>query len=72
MMDIESSNFSWSFLSSLHHTKHTTTSTEPSEDDTSRSFEVCICFTCPYFSVNYLSYSEGFCDVHLLLLLTAM
>lgn len=42
MMDIESSNFSWSFLSSLHHTKHTTTSTEPSEDDTSRSFEVTV------------------------------
>lgn len=42
MMDIESSNFSWSFLSSLHHLKHTTTSTEPSEDDTSRSFEVTV------------------------------
>ncbi|KAG8045398.1 hypothetical protein GUJ93_ZPchr0008g14134 [Zizania palustris] len=42
MMDIESSDFSWSSLSSLHHTKHTTTSTEPCEDDTSRSFEVTV------------------------------
>jgi atypical dual specificity phosphatase len=41
MMDIESSNFSWSCLSSLHHTKHSATSTEPTEDDTTRSFEVC-------------------------------
>lgn len=43
MMDIESSDFNWSSLSSLHHTKHTDTSTEPYEDDTSRSFEV-YCF----------------------------
>ncbi|XP_051209783.1 dual specificity protein phosphatase PHS1-like [Lolium perenne] len=42
MMDIESSNFSWSSLSSLHHTKHTSTSTEPTEDDTNRSFEVTV------------------------------
>ncbi|KAM0861431.1 hypothetical protein ACQ4PT_045892 [Festuca glaucescens] len=42
MMDIESSNFSWNSLSSLHHTKHTTTSTEPTEDDTNRSFEVTV------------------------------
>jgi hypothetical protein len=54
MMDIESSNFSWSSLSSLHHTKHTSTSTEPTEDDTNRSFEVCTCFTYKYPSVNYL------------------
>lgn len=44
MMDIESSTFSWSSLTSLHHTKHTTTSNDPSEDDINRSFEVCICF----------------------------
>ena len=43
MMDIESSNFSWSYLTSLHHTKHTTTSIDTSEDDINRSFEVCIC-----------------------------
>uniref|UniRef100_A0A0D9V0M5 Uncharacterized protein n=1 Tax=Leersia perrieri TaxID=77586 RepID=A0A0D9V0M5_9ORYZ len=42
MMDIESSDFSWSSLSSLHHTKHTTASTEPCEEDTSRSFEVTV------------------------------
>ncbi|XP_062210212.1 dual specificity protein phosphatase PHS1-like [Phragmites australis] len=42
MMDIESSNFSWSSLTSLHHTKHTTTSTEPAEDDNNRSFEVTV------------------------------
>ncbi|EEC70590.1 hypothetical protein OsI_01805 [Oryza sativa Indica Group] len=42
MMDIESSDFNWSSLSSLHHTKHTDTSTEPYEDDTSRSFEVTV------------------------------
>ncbi|PNT70469.1 dual specificity protein phosphatase PHS1 isoform X1 [Brachypodium distachyon] len=42
MMDIESSNFSWSSLSSLHHTKHSNTSMEPTEDDTSRSFEVTV------------------------------
>jgi hypothetical protein len=29
MMDIESSDFSWSFLISLHHTKHTPKSTDP-------------------------------------------
>ena len=43
MMDIESSNLSWSYLTSLHHTKHTTTSIDTSEDDINRSFEVCIC-----------------------------
>jgi atypical dual specificity phosphatase len=43
MMDIESSNFSWSSLTSLHHTKHTATSTDPSEDNVTRSFEVFIC-----------------------------
>lgn len=42
MMDIESSNFSWTSLTSLHHTKHTATSTDPSEDDVSRSFEVTV------------------------------
>ncbi|EES00724.1 hypothetical protein BDA96_03G166900 [Sorghum bicolor] len=42
MMDIESSNFSWSSLTSLHHTKHAATSTDPSEDDISRSFEVTV------------------------------
>ncbi|OEL22268.1 Dual specificity protein phosphatase PHS1 [Dichanthelium oligosanthes] len=42
MMDIESSNFSWSALTSLHHTKHTATSTDPSEDDINRSFEVTV------------------------------
>ena len=40
MMDIESSNFCWTSLSSLHHTKHTTASSEPTEDDINRSFEV--------------------------------
>ncbi|PVH38769.1 hypothetical protein PAHAL_5G349000 [Panicum hallii] len=39
MMDIESSNFSWSSLTSLHHTKHTATSIDTSEDDINRSFE---------------------------------
>jgi atypical dual specificity phosphatase len=29
MMDIESSDFSWSFLISLHHTKHTAKSSDP-------------------------------------------
>ncbi|KAL6874700.1 hypothetical protein ACP4OV_013365 [Aristida adscensionis] len=42
MMDIESSNFSWSSLTSLYHTKHTTASTEPTEDDINRSFEVTV------------------------------
>ncbi|CAO2184655.1 unnamed protein product [Urochloa humidicola] len=42
MMDIDSSNFSWSSLTSLHHTKHTATSTDPSEDDSNRSFEVTV------------------------------
>ncbi|KAJ1283713.1 hypothetical protein BS78_03G147900 [Paspalum vaginatum] len=42
MMDIESSNFRWSSLTSLHHTKHTATSTDPSEDDINRSFEVTV------------------------------
>ncbi|KAL6627850.1 hypothetical protein ACP70R_031576 [Stipagrostis hirtigluma subsp. patula] len=42
MMDIESSNFSWSSLTSLYHTKHTTVSTEPTEDDNNRSFEVTV------------------------------
>nr|CAB3477131.1 unnamed protein product [Digitaria exilis] len=42
MMDIESSSFSWSYLTSLHHTKHTATSTDPSEDDINRSFEVTV------------------------------
>ncbi|PAN30762.1 hypothetical protein PAHAL_5G349000 [Panicum hallii] len=42
MMDIESSNFSWSSLTSLHHTKHTATSIDTSEDDINRSFEVTV------------------------------
>ncbi|CAL4963757.1 unnamed protein product [Urochloa decumbens] len=42
MMDIDSSIFSWSSLTSLHHTKHTATSTDPSEDDSNRSFEVTV------------------------------
>ncbi|KAF7098788.1 hypothetical protein CFC21_100502 [Triticum aestivum] len=42
MMDIESSNFCWTSLSSLHHTKHTTTSSEPTDDDINRSFEVTV------------------------------
>ncbi|TVU20970.1 hypothetical protein EJB05_30577, partial [Eragrostis curvula] len=44
MMDIDSSSFSWSSLTSLHHTKHTATSTESPEDDNnnSRSFEVTV------------------------------
>jgi hypothetical protein len=41
MMDIESSNFKWSSLTSLHHTKHIATGIESTEDDNNRSFEVC-------------------------------
>jgi len=57
MMDIESSNFSWSSLTSLHHTKHTATSIDTSEDDINRSFEVCICSI--HFLCKLLSFTIG-------------
>ncbi|XP_072980673.1 dual specificity protein phosphatase PHS1-like [Typha angustifolia] len=41
MSDIESSEFSWDALSSLHHTEHTS-STEHSEDETSKALEVTV------------------------------
>ena len=39
MMDIESTSFSWDMLSSLHHTEHSS-STEHSEDEMNKAFEV--------------------------------
>lgn len=39
MLDIESSDFSWDLLSSLHHTEHNS-STEHSEDEMSKVLEV--------------------------------
>lgn len=42
MLDIESNDFSWDDLSSLYHTKHTS-STEHSEDELNKALEVC-CF----------------------------
>ncbi|XP_020114402.1 dual specificity protein phosphatase PHS1-like [Ananas comosus] len=41
MLDIESNDFSWSSLSSLYHTKHTS-STEPSEDELNKALEVTV------------------------------
>ncbi|XP_058082101.1 dual specificity protein phosphatase PHS1 isoform X2 [Magnolia sinica] len=41
MLDIESSEFSWCMLSSLHHTEHTS-STEHSEDEMNRAIEVTV------------------------------
>ncbi|XP_010251326.2 PREDICTED: dual specificity protein phosphatase PHS1-like isoform X1 [Nelumbo nucifera] len=41
MLDIESSEFSWDMLSSLHHTEHSS-STEHSEDETNRALEVTV------------------------------
>lgn len=38
-LDIESSDFSWSMLSSLHHTEHSSSS-EHSEDETNKALEV--------------------------------
>jgi hypothetical protein len=49
------SNFKWTSLTSLHHTKHIATTTESAEDDNNQNFEVCVCFTCSYFFVNYFS-----------------
>ncbi|TVU21189.1 hypothetical protein EJB05_30813 [Eragrostis curvula] len=40
-LDIESSDFSWSMLSSLHHTEHSSSS-EHSEDETSKALEVTV------------------------------
>jgi len=39
-LDIESTEFSWDSLLSLHHTKHTS-SAENSEDEMTRALEVC-------------------------------
>ena len=41
-LDIESSDFSWNMLSSLHHTEHSSSS-EHSEDEMSKALEVCCC-----------------------------
>ncbi|OAY77322.1 dual specificity protein phosphatase PHS1-like isoform X1 [Ananas comosus] len=41
MLDIESSDFSWDLLSSLHHTEHNS-STEHSEDEMSKVLEVTV------------------------------
>nr|XP_010921613.1 dual specificity protein phosphatase PHS1 [Elaeis guineensis] len=41
MLDIESSDFSWNDLSSLHHTEHTS-STEHSEDEMNKALEVTV------------------------------
>nr|GMC73717.1 dual specificity protein phosphatase PHS1 isoform X1 [Ipomoea batatas] len=41
MMDIESNTFSWSMLSSLHHTEHSS-STEQSEDEMNKALEVTV------------------------------
>jgi atypical dual specificity phosphatase len=38
-LDIESSDFSWNMLSSLHHTEHSS-SLEHFEDDTNKALEV--------------------------------
>lgn len=39
MLDIDSSNFSWDRLSSLHHTEHSS-SNEHSEDEMNKALEV--------------------------------
>ncbi|CAL9136664.1 unnamed protein product [Musa textilis] len=41
VLDIESSNFSWDALSSLHHTEHTSSS-EQSEDEMNKAMEVTV------------------------------
>ncbi|XP_077241708.1 dual specificity protein phosphatase family protein isoform X2 [Tasmannia lanceolata] len=41
MLDIESNEFSWCTLSSLHHTEHSS-STEHSEDETNRALEMTV------------------------------
>ncbi|XP_043706125.1 dual specificity protein phosphatase PHS1-like [Telopea speciosissima] len=41
MLDIESSEFSWDMLSSLHHTEHSS-STEQSEDEMNKALEVTV------------------------------
>ncbi|XP_072954689.1 dual specificity protein phosphatase PHS1-like isoform X2 [Typha angustifolia] len=40
-LDIESNDFSWNALSSLYHTKHTSSS-EPSEDESNKALEVTV------------------------------
>jgi len=39
-LDIESSEFSWDVLSSLHHTEHSSSS-EQTEDEMNKALEVC-------------------------------
>lgn len=39
LMNVESNSFSWSMLSSLHHTEHSC-SPDQSDDDTSKALEV--------------------------------
>lgn len=45
-LDIESNDFSWDSLLSLHHTKHTS-SADNFEDELNKALEVCCC--CPNF-----------------------
>lgn len=42
MLDIESSSFSWSMLSSLHHTEHSSSTAEQSEDEMNKAVEVTV------------------------------
>ncbi|KAI7736475.1 hypothetical protein M8C21_012080, partial [Ambrosia artemisiifolia] len=42
MLNIESSSFSWNMLSSLHHTEHSSSSSEHSEDDMNKALEVTV------------------------------
>ncbi|KAJ3669486.1 hypothetical protein LUZ60_011436 [Juncus effusus] len=42
VLDIESSDFDWSSLSSLHHIKHTTSNSEFSEDESNKALEVTV------------------------------
>ncbi|KAJ4750044.1 dual specificity protein phosphatase family protein [Rhynchospora pubera] len=42
MLDIESTDFDWSSLVSLHHIKHTTSNADQSEDESSKAVEVTV------------------------------
>lgn len=70
MLDIESNDFSWSSLSSLYHTKHTS-STEPSEDELNKALEVCFVeFVSSFTRLILLSVLNFMSMTYIVLLLT--
>ena len=56
-LDIESLDFSWNMLLSLHHTEHSSSS-EHSEDEMNKALEVCCCQFGWQFQHSFYCFNE--------------